>query len=226
MVRHRIDMIPVVHDEGLVGVVTAGDVLRLFVRMGRIQALDAPEQDRRDKARLLDLAARRSTPDRLLDSYFRTVGDIMTEQVVFLDERQEIASAMEAMQQGKFRHLPVVAKSGKLVGIVSDRNILRHLPGPRRPGVGRGQGFRSDLFDVAAGHPSLKMPLKQIMVSRVTHVSASCGIFQAAAKMFDRHINSLVVVDEDQGVRGVVTATDFMRMLLALYEFSAKHFPM
>jgi CBS domain-containing protein len=150
----------------------------------------------------------------------------MTEQVVLLEEREVIGSAMEAMQRGKFRHLPVVAKSGRLVGIVSDRNILRHLPGPRRAGVGKEQGFRSDLFRVAADHPSLGTPLKQIMVSQVMHVSPSCGIFHAAAKMFDLRISSLVVLDEDKGIRGVVTVTDFMRMLLALYEFSARPSPM
>jgi len=225
MVRHHIDMIPVMDDDALVGIVTAGDILKLFVRMGRIQALSVPERDCSDKARLLDLAARRSTPDQLLDLYFRTVGDIMTEQVVSLEEDEVIASAMEAMQQGAFRHLPVVAKNGKLAGIVSDRNILRHLPGPRQPGAGTGQGFRCELFSVAPNHPNLKTPLKQIMVPEVTQVSPSCGIFHAAAKMFDHRISSLVVVDEDKDIRGVVTVTDFMRVLLALYEFGVRQSP-
>jgi len=56
------------------------------------------------------------------------VGQVMTRRVVTCTESDTVAALMERMTQGKFRHLPVV-KRGKLVGLVSIGDVVKHRLG-------------------------------------------------------------------------------------------------
>jgi CBS domain-containing protein len=53
-----------------------------------------------------------------------TVGQVMTRNVATCGEDETIASIMERMTAGKFRHMPVVAK-GRLVGLVSIGDVVK-----------------------------------------------------------------------------------------------------
>ena len=53
-----------------------------------------------------------------------TVGQVMTREVATCGEDDPIASIMERMTQGKFRHMPVVTK-GKLAGLVSIGDVVK-----------------------------------------------------------------------------------------------------
>ena len=52
----------------------------------------------------------------------------MTRQVIMVDPDARIFDAQELMQANDIRHLPVVDKNEKLVGIVTDRDIRSALP--------------------------------------------------------------------------------------------------
>jgi CBS domain-containing protein len=56
------------------------------------------------------------------------VGQVMTRKVMTCTEAETVASLMERMTAGKFRHLPVVER-GRLVGIVSIGDIVKHRLG-------------------------------------------------------------------------------------------------
>jgi CBS domain-containing protein len=56
------------------------------------------------------------------------VGQVMTRKVMTCTEAETVASLMERMTEGKFRHLPVVER-GRLVGIVSIGDIVKHRLG-------------------------------------------------------------------------------------------------
>lgn len=57
----------------------------------------------------------------------RPVADFMTTPVDTLDGDAKIAFAVHRMDLGSFRHVPVVDEAGKPTGIISARDILRHL---------------------------------------------------------------------------------------------------
>jgi CBS domain-containing protein len=54
------------------------------------------------------------------------VRDIMTRQVVMVSPDTPVDAALEIMDQGYFRHLPVVDGAGALLGIVSVRDLVKH----------------------------------------------------------------------------------------------------
>ncbi len=52
-------------------------------------------------------------------------GDVMTAKVVTADPATSVDKAMEVMDQGYFRHLPVM-ENGKLAGIISIRDVVKY----------------------------------------------------------------------------------------------------
>jgi len=224
MIDNHIDMVPVLTDGGLMGILTTDDILKLFIRVHKISQLSKEEGKPRKMTRLIDMTSGEGSHDirGLFSSAFKTVEDIMTEQPDCLEEQDDLAKAIQAMQKGRFRHVPVIDNKGRLTGIISDRNILQHLPFPVGQRPGQAEGFRSKLFAVDPKDPSLMLRVISIMTSDVVRVLPSCSFYDAAKKMHDMGISCLAVVDEAEKLRGVVTVTDVMRALLTAYEMSWK----
>lgn len=90
-------------------------------RIGALIALDADN-------RLLGLISERDIV-RLLaehgaEALSQSVGDVMTRQLVTIDEAATIDDAMGLMTRGRFRHLPVV-RDGRCVGIISIGDVVK-----------------------------------------------------------------------------------------------------
>ena len=54
-------------------------------------------------------------------------GNIMTVDVIHMNPADSLEDAYECMVEYNFRHIPIVEGDCKLVGIISDRDILRHM---------------------------------------------------------------------------------------------------
>jgi CBS domain-containing protein len=62
------------------------------------------------------------------DALTLPVGQVMTRNVATCGEDDTVASIMERMTTGKFRHMPVIAK-GKLIGLVSIGDVVKQRVG-------------------------------------------------------------------------------------------------
>jgi CBS domain-containing protein len=122
----------------------------------------------------------------------RTVEDFMSTAVISLKESDELSGAQLEMQLADIRHLPVTDKKGHVVGIVSDRDILKNLE--KLHGHGR------------------PTPVAQIMARRVRTVTPSTDAAEAASMMLEHKISCLPVVGDDQQLVGIITETDFVRI--------------
>ena len=88
MVDNRIDSVPVLFENDLIGIVTATDVLKLFVRLHAIGQLCGEKAKTGPRRRFVDLLAGNSEEALLaLSSVLETAKDIMTEQAVCLQEQ-------------------------------------------------------------------------------------------------------------------------------------------
>jgi len=223
MVNEHIDSLPVVLDKNLVGIVTAADVLKFFVRLDAIRHLCPEKTDTQQRSRFVELLSGDSGHTALgLSSVLRTVEDVMTEHVVCLEGQHTLATVIEIMERGRFRHVPVVDKQKRLVGIISDRDVLRYLPfrqGQRRPRPGV---FRSGLFDVSSDEPALHESIDRIMKRDIIHVAPNCSFYDAVKMLYETKISCLPVVDGEKKLLGIVTVTDVMRGLLAAYALFEK----
>lgn len=52
--------------------------------------------------------------------------ELMTRQVVMVDPATPVDAALQIMDEGYFRHLPVIGADGALLGLVSVRDLVRH----------------------------------------------------------------------------------------------------
>ena len=102
-----------------------GDVLRLLVerRIGCVVVAEGNKPlgifSERDALRKLNVAA--------AELAGRPVSEFMTPKPQTLVASAKIAFAVQRMDLGGYRHLPIVDGGGDLVGIISARDILRHL---------------------------------------------------------------------------------------------------
>ena len=129
MVNNRVDTLPVLAGQTLLGIITSTDILKFFIRLNAIHQLCCEKDGEGHGKHFVDMLCGNSGDQMFhLSSVLQTVEDIMTEQVVCLDEKQNLSKVIEAMQEGVFRHVPIVGKENELIGVISDRDVLRHLP--------------------------------------------------------------------------------------------------
>ena len=218
MTCNHIDMVSVLDDADLVGIITTTDLMKLFFKLDKVIHQLCPE-------------LKKSTPPvdmysanaKILSSWvFRAVQEIMTEQVISLEPQDNLARAMEVMQTEEFRHIPIINEQAKFVGKVSDRDILRNLPYAGRRPPSPPKKFREHLFAINSWTTSLLQSLESVMVRKVLHVLPGCSICEAADILYTKKISCLPVIDEQKNLRGIVTVTDLMRALLSAYEPAEK----
>ena len=222
MLDNHVDMVPVLDGENLVSVVTTSDVMKLIIRFDTIFRLSTMPKEPGHASDNNQPSADTDDATPLLSTVLQTVKEIMTEQVVCLGLDDNLAAAMNEMQKGNFRHLPIVHKKDAMVGLISDRDVLRYLPfmgGQRLPGTGE---FRSSLFHVDMKDPSLGLPVKSIMTRNVTHIRPGCLFYDAVKMLHELKISCLPVVDEEKKLCGIITVTDIMQALLCAYEPAEK----
>lgn len=126
------------------------------------------------------------------------VRDIMTRPVVAIGPDEPIGDVTALMAQRRLRHFPVV-EDGRLVGIVSDRD-LRTVGGEHpdaRPAVGRGD------------------PVRELMTRTVWTAHPLDPIDETAAMLRRRSIGAMPVMEGDDMV-GIVSAADLLDALVAM----------
>ncbi|HUJ26625.1 MAG TPA: CBS domain-containing protein [Myxococcales bacterium] len=121
----------------------------------------------------------------------RTVADIMTPDPRCIDATASIREAHKIMAAQSMHHLPVVDQ-GRLVGLVSERDLLR----------------LEAAFDV----DQKKDPVRVAMTSPAYWVLPETPLSVVAGQMKDRNIGSAVVVSDGRVV-GIFTTTDALQAL-------------
>jgi acetoin utilization protein AcuB len=147
MLDNHIDGIPVVEDGELIGMITTGAMLRVYSRLDSAIRLLFPELEKATK--LSDVSEGAGDEEMILKRWiFKPVKEIMTTEPICLSKQDTLDQAIKVLQEGEFRHAPVVNQAGQLDGLISDRDILRHLPFAGRRPPRPDNVFRGYLFSV------------------------------------------------------------------------------
>jgi acetoin utilization protein AcuB len=129
------------------------------------------------------------------------VADVMTGKVVTLSPHHSFSDAVKLMNERSFRHCVVVGGDRKIVGVISDRDILRALA--------RNSNWQSRSLD-------------QIMTRAPFTVRPNTPIIDAVSRMLAKRINCLPVVADNGTVCGILTSTDLLKSYQTLLELLKK----
>jgi acetoin utilization protein AcuB len=120
----------------------------------------------------------------------------MTRAVVTIRRDTTATTAWALMKVRRIRHLPVVDDGGRVVGIVSDRDLTQVPFTATRAGQAVPTG----------------VPVERIMTAVVVSVRPDDDIAEAARLMWEHRIGALPVVGNSRLV-GIVSEIDLLRML-------------
>lgn len=130
------------------------------------------------------------------------VANYMTENPTTISPDTPVDEAAGLMKMNHFRRLPIL-QNGKLVGIISDRDISRIEPSPA-----------TTLSKYEINSLLAKMTVKDIMTAPVISVSDTATVEEAALLMCDNKIGGLPVVSSVGVVVGIITETDIFRVFV------------
>ena len=126
------------------------------------------------------------------------VGERMKTELILASPSDSVRTAWGLLREHQIRHLPVVA-DGKLVGIITDRDIRLIFPSA----ITSRQG-EQDPIDALE-----KVRVEEIMTKRVVTVTSEASIADAARVLLERRIGGLPVVLGEHLV-GIITKDDIL----------------
>jgi acetoin utilization protein AcuB len=121
----------------------------------------------------------------------------MSRGVKTVDVATTCRAALRQMREQRLRRTPVV-DDGRLVGMLSERDLLRVLPGTIAQA------------DTAAGVESESLPVSRVMATKLVTVDADDHVETAARAMLEHKVGGLPVLHGGQLV-GILTESDVFR---------------
>ncbi len=131
------------------------------------------------------------------------VEELMTTKVFTVEPHDMIDRVFFLIHYEKVRHLPVVEK-GKVVGIVSDRDLYKALGPKSNSNTIEQNGDSSELHVIPK-------KVQNIMRRGVMTISPDTFASEAAAMMAENKVGALPVV-EDGKLVGILSSTDILRV--------------
>ena len=170
MVASRIGCLPVVLHGRLVGMLTTTDLVGHHVA----RKLGAPASG-------------------------ACAGDVMTAEVFTASPDDMLLEAADLMAAHRIRHLPVVDEGGRLVGIVTERDLRTAL------------GVPSQALEHWASALGRDRTVQEVMSESVASVRPDQPLEQVIGVMLSRSVGALPVVDNDRHPIGIVSYLDILR---------------
>lgn len=132
------------------------------------------------------------------------VGERMSTPVLTIDADVPVQDALVRMRKDKVRRYPVIDKKGKLIGIVTNTDLMNASP--------------SDATTLSVWEINYllsKITVERVMTKNVIVTQEDCPIEEAARVMADHKIGGLPVA-RGESVVGIITETDLFNIFLEM----------
>ncbi len=149
----------------------------------------------------------------------KTVADVMTRDPITVRPETSITEVIQAIADRKISGLPVVDETGKLVGVISETDLMWQETGVTPPAyimildsviyLENPTRYQKDL------HKALGQTAGEVMSRDPTTIIADKPISDAARVMHDRNIRRLLVLDDAGHLIGILTRGDIVRAMAA-----------
>ncbi|NEB74257.1 CBS domain-containing protein [Streptomyces sp. SID14478] len=139
----------------------------------------------------------------------RTVSDVMTNTVVGVGRKAAFKEIVELMQQWKVSALPVLEGEGRVVGVVSEADLL-----PKEEFRDSDPDRYTQLRRLRDMAKAGALTADELMSAPAVTVHADATLAQAARAMAHRRVKRLPVVDAQGMLEGVVSRSDLLKVFL------------
>lgn len=135
-----------------------------------------------------------------------TVRDLMTQRVYRVYPETPLRELLDLMSRHELKAVPVVNEKREVLGVVTDRDLLRHLlPNTIHVGAGERPDLRPD-------SRSFDIPTREIMSRSVMCISEDQGLAEVVSIMINKDVERIPVVSEGK-LTGFLTRGDVLRKL-------------
>jgi acetoin utilization protein AcuB len=128
------------------------------------------------------------------------VVDVMTRDVLSITPSETVGQADELMAENRIRQLPVM-EDRALVGIITDRDLRSFLSG-------------SLLSAPEEREKALGTQVSDVMTTNPVTLSSDDELQDAVEILLEEKIGGIPVIDEGEGLVGIVTYVDVLRCFL------------
>lgn len=129
-------------------------------------------------------------------------GQIMHRKLITVSPGTSLEDAKILIRKNRIDHLLIVNEAGRLIGILSDRDVREYCASPA-----------TSLSVHELNYLLQQIVVETVMKKKVITITSETPTEHAAFIMQENDINALPVVDDDKLV-GIVTSTDVMGVLL------------
>ena len=134
------------------------------------------------------------------------VADIMVRNVITCKTSDTLAQARQLMKDRQVRHVPVLDETGRLVGLVTQRAVLRETL------------LIANRFGIAdLEYQEQKKLVAEVMEDDLETIQSEMPLLEAGRYFTECKHGCLPVVDDGQLV-GIITSADFVKLSISLLE--------
>lgn len=147
----------------------------------------------------------------------KTVADVMTRDPITARPQTPLKEVIQILAQRRFSGLPVVDDMGKLVGVISETDLMWQETGATPPAyimfldsviyLENPSRYEKDL------HKALGQTVGEVMSKNPVTTAPDRPLSEAAKLMHDRSVHRLPVLDGQGHVVGIVTRGDIIRAM-------------
>ncbi len=152
-----------------------------------------------------------------------TAKEIMSSPAVSVNVEQTLQDVIEILAKNRFSGVPVVDNENKVIGVISDTDIIRYSHQVSVVPLSNLSGWISPHVDIAdlatmrKGFELLhKTKVNQVMTKKVFTIHEGDTATEVAQLMNKRRINRVPVVDDDGKLVGIVTRSDMVQCMAKL----------
>lgn len=149
----------------------------------------------------------------------KTVAEVMSREPIVVRPETPLKEAIQILAERRISGLPVVDDAGKLLGIVSETDLMWQETGVTPPAyimfldsvifLKNPAQYERDL------HKALGQTVGEVMSRDPVTISSDKPLKEAAQLMHDRSVHRLPVIDADAHVIGILTRGDVIRAMAA-----------
>jgi acetoin utilization protein AcuB len=126
--------------------------------------------------------------------------DIMKTRVATVEMDDSLQVIQELFEKGQFHHLIVLSNKKEVLGVISDRDLLKEL-----------SPFLNTYSEQERDLATLKKKAHQVMSRHLIYASPETTVLGGAQMMIEHSISCLPILDRDKSLLGIVTWKDMLK---------------